>query len=126
MVTNSYARNNAQGPYKVTQIKHPSGTFLAGDGAFAIRTSDIICLGLWPSGAMSTLVPGWIIGNVQYVSAWTQQGVGYVTHGGPNVLYWDGHVSRILYPPDVTTNFLAVIPATAMTADGTGQIHPYQ
>jgi len=87
-------RNGSYGPYAITEIKYPSRTFLAGDAvAFTDSTYapyTIACAATWGSGNDR------LIGNRQLWGLTWKRAT--ITHDGPNILFWDGHVSRLVYP----------------------------
>ena len=55
-----------------------------------------------------------MIGNRQVSSStWA---LGSVTHDGPNLLFWDGHVERYIYPK--SGNFCDLFPQRMLSVDG--------
>jgi prepilin-type N-terminal cleavage/methylation domain-containing protein/prepilin-type processing-associated H-X9-DG protein len=114
-------RNSAYGPYKNTEIQYPSRTFLAGDAvAFTDSTFapyTISCATSFGSGNDR------LIGNRQLFGLTWKKGT--ITHDGPNILFWDGHVGRLVYPnipdPYPTVNGQnKYFGSKWLTVDGTG------
>lgn len=99
----SYKLKNTYGPYRLSEIRNPARCFLAGD-AVAFPTSgyagyDAACAVTWGGGNDR------LIGDIQtWDLTWK---LGVVTHGGPNLLFWDGHVERYIYPVGATANYPA-------------------
>jgi prepilin-type processing-associated H-X9-DG protein len=105
--TCTYRKNNAWGPARLSDVRGAARCFLAGDASANITTVyagyDTACNSSWGGGNDR------LIGNVQVWDGaldlkWK---LGIVGHGGPNLLFWDGHVERYAYPPDATSAYPA-------------------
>jgi prepilin-type processing-associated H-X9-DG protein len=118
-------RNNVWGPYHGSEIKDPSRTFLAGDAVTFTETTyagyTAYCSSLWGFGDDR------MIGNRQtWGLTWK---LATVTHDGPNLLFWDGHVERYVYPkvagsyPSIS-EWCQLFPQRMLTADGTNNGGP--
>jgi prepilin-type processing-associated H-X9-DG protein len=110
------------GPYRLDEIKDPARCILAGDASVNVAS------GTWYYG--DNLAAAYVQGTTGWGSSNTgnfgchgwNDGSGFtgtITHGAPNLLFWDGHVSRYTYhhrnaagAPD--------LPQTMMTFDGSG------
>lgn len=95
------AKNNVWGPYRSSQILQPNGTFLLGD---AMGFSDPV-----DSTQPAAMVDTWNwdqIGDkstvfgvaTTFTSNWMNVPAPF-HRGGPNGLFYDGHVETILQPP---------------------------
>jgi len=92
-------RNNVWGPYRLMQLKNPSQTFLAGDGI--VITDDV------EAGGKRAMLDRFNLENIGEISvmfgviashhrSWKDNNTLY-HKGGPNGLYFDGHVAQV--PP---------------------------
>lgn len=118
----NYRLNPLFGPYRLDEIKDPARCILAGDASVNVAS------GTWYYG--DNLAAAYVQGTTGWSSSNTgnygchswNDGTGFageVTHRGPNLLFWDGHVARHRYThrngsgdPD--------LPQTMMTFDGSG------
>jgi prepilin-type processing-associated H-X9-DG protein len=118
-------RNNRSGPYHDREIRYPDQTFLAGDAA-----------------AITDAYPGYTAANLADIGLDDDRTLGNrqtwdltwklatVTHNGPNLLFWDGHVSRYVYPkipstyPSLT-EFYSLFQRKWYTANGSGNVETY-
>lgn len=117
--TNLY-RNNAWGPYRMHEIRYPEKTFLAGD---AVTFTDATY-----AGYTAYCSPSWGKGNDRMIGNRQLWGLTWklatVTHDGPNILWWDGHVSHYIYPkvadsyPVLNPGFCGLFPQTSLSANG--------
>lgn len=103
-------RSNVNGPWRLQDVARPSGCVLAGDAGAQTPASggyDAACYVLYglqaggyaPANRASTV-------NIR----------GGFTHGGPNLLFWDGHVEHYTYT-DATT-WPWPLPRTMFTRNG--------
>jgi prepilin-type N-terminal cleavage/methylation domain-containing protein/prepilin-type processing-associated H-X9-DG protein len=100
------------GPYRGDEIAKPAETLLAADAVVILSGTyvgyDGACMAMHMAG--NDRAPG----NRQVWELTYTQGT--VTHDGPNVLWFDGHVSRWQYAPD--SNGRILFPSKYLTVDG--------
>jgi prepilin-type N-terminal cleavage/methylation domain-containing protein/prepilin-type processing-associated H-X9-DG protein len=112
------------GPYRVEEIVRPAMCVLAGDSAVAVGYSG------WVYGNnLAASISRQALSNVNsglFGQHWSATGnpgpwVGYTTHGGPNLLFFDGHVARHVYGSHVDPISGAPdLPNRMLTFDGSG------
>ena len=107
------------GPYRLDEVMNPALCILAGDAYIMPGTTGYLgkCRSRQANSNSSTGLYG------QHLSgdAATGQWLGFTTHGGPNLLFFDGHVSRWVNGThrDATTG-APDIPGRMLTYDGSG------
>lgn len=120
------SRTTYYGPYSITEILNPSKCILAGDASVALAEGNPS----WPYGANVAAC------NSRQVNSNNSSGIygqhflgsanpgpwnGYTTHGGPNLLFFDGHVTRWRYGRHVESVAGAPdLPNQMLSFDGTG------
>lgn len=94
-------RNNVWGPYPVSQIHQPQATFLAGDAMGYTNPTDpslpatMLDTWNWDQIGENSTVFGVAATSVM---SWMEAPAPY-HRGGPNGLFYDGHVETIAQPP---------------------------
>jgi prepilin-type N-terminal cleavage/methylation domain-containing protein/prepilin-type processing-associated H-X9-DG protein len=110
------------GPRRLEDIRNPAQCILAGDGKMMLKVPG------WPyddNEAACYIKQGANNGSDYgvYGHHYTYGGPGVfsgkTTHGGPNILFWDGHVSRYRYGSR-TVGGVPVMPQAMNSYDGSG------
>jgi prepilin-type processing-associated H-X9-DG protein len=101
-------------PRRRSDIKSPSKPFLSADAPMILDTTAYPPYNLY----RVTLI-GYahdrMLGNRQtWGNTWL---LDTMTHGGPNILFWDGHVERYIHPRGAS--FCGLFPQKRYTAEGT-------
>lgn len=126
-VFQNYRANAYWGPYRITEVSNPALGILAGDASVVLAEGNPS----WSFGAdvaasrarqINSNSNSGIFGQHLWGSAtppgpWT----GYTTHGGPNLLFFDGHLARWMYGSHIdSTTGAPDLPNRMLTIDATG------
>jgi prepilin-type N-terminal cleavage/methylation domain-containing protein/prepilin-type processing-associated H-X9-DG protein len=118
-------RSTFFGPYRIEEISNPAQCVLAGDCRVDVTTSAWSYSPAEASafvhyGNSSTFRSGVFAQHFAY-SGGSRTWRGRTTHGGPNLLFFDGHVSRHAYGSHQDAGTGAPdLPETMMSVDGSG------
>jgi prepilin-type N-terminal cleavage/methylation domain-containing protein/prepilin-type processing-associated H-X9-DG protein len=113
-----------EGPRRMDEIRNPSNCILAGDAVVFIDAEPpkVACgVQAGIATAYSWRYTGIYGQHVVYpANSWS----GKTTHSGPNLLFFDGHVSRHSYGSSVTSTGVPDLPRSMVSFDGT-DVSPY-